>query len=106
PTLSEDKMLPFDPAFERGSLAMGPRAAATRPPATGGDGRLDFAMLAHDIRGALQGVFGGLAAIGAEDLPAEMREQLQRIGAAARTIQNLSDALAGIGRGAEAEDVP
>jgi CheY-like chemotaxis protein len=81
-------MRPLDPAFELGS-----RLAAMEPAA-----RLDFAMLAHDIRGALQGVLGGLAAIGAEDLPAEAREQLQRIGAAARSIESLSDGLAGLNR--------
>ena len=102
-------MVRLDPAFERGSLANAPQDAVTLAPApqsarTGE--RLEFAMLAHDIRGALQGVFGGLAAIGADDLPEEAREQLRRIHAAAGTIQNLSDGLARMGRGAEPEEAP
>ncbi len=84
-------MLPLDPGFDRGSH----RAVA------GSAGRLDLAMIAHDIRGALQGVYGGLAAIRVDELPAEVREQLQRISAASNTIQDLSDELATLNTGGE-----
>lgn len=91
-------MVPFDPALGGGSRVPAPVVAPLPEP------RLDLAMFAHDIRGALQGVFGGLAAIRVEELPAEVREQLQRIGAASRTLQCLSDGLSALSPGAELVD--
>ena len=61
-------MRPLDPAFDMGS-----RLAAESPGA-----RLDFAMLAHDIRGALQGVLGGVAAIRLDDLPSSLDTLIAR----------------------------
>ena len=43
----------------------------------------------HDIRGALQGVLGGVGQIEAAALGAEAREQVERIAAAARTLAGL-----------------
>ena len=60
---------------------------------------LDLAMLAHDIRGALQGVIGGIAAIDANRLPADVQEQLSRISTAAGSIESLTGLL-----GSEARD--
>jgi CheY-like chemotaxis protein len=80
-------MRPLNAAFDSGSS---PATTAPMP-----EGRLELAMLAHDIRNALQGVYGGLGAIEAEALPAEVQEQLRRIATAARTIEALSESLAG-----------
>jgi CheY-like chemotaxis protein/HPt (histidine-containing phosphotransfer) domain-containing protein len=89
-------MRPLDPAFDMGS-----RLAAESPGA-----RLDFAMLAHDIRGALQGVLGGVAAIRLDDLPDAAREEIKRIAVAASLIEELSCDLAAFGReaGARSDD--
>ncbi len=80
-------MRPLNAAFDSGSS---PATAAPMP-----ESRLEFAMLAHDIRNALQGVFGGLAVINSTDLPPEVEEQLQRITVAARTIEALAEAMVG-----------
>lgn len=86
-------MKPLNAAFDSG---MSPAAATPLP-----GSRLELAMLAHDMRNALQGVFGGLGALEAGDPPAEARAQIQRIASAARTIEALSDVLAGSGEAAE-----
>jgi CheY-like chemotaxis protein/HPt (histidine-containing phosphotransfer) domain-containing protein len=48
-----------------------------------------MSMLAHDIRGALQGVVGGVAALGASPLPPELTVQIDRIAAASRALESL-----------------
>lgn len=52
----------------------------------------DVAMLAHDMRGALQGVMGGIAMIDAAGLDAALREQMARVVASAETLSYLVDA--------------
>lgn len=84
-------MRPLDPASDMGS-----RLAAMAP-----GPRLDFAMLAHDIRGALQGVLGGLAAIRDEDVSPPVREELRRVAVAAELIEELSGGFATLGRDGE-----
>ena len=64
-------MKPLNAAFDSG---LSPAAATPLP-----ESRLELAMLAHDMRNALQGVFGGLGALEAGDPPAEARAQIQRI---------------------------
>ncbi len=46
-------------------------------------------MLAHDIRGALQGVIGGVATVDRETLPSEAREQFDRIANACHSLAGL-----------------
>lgn len=53
------------------------------------------AALAHDLRGALHGVMGGVAMLRRVDLTAEVREQVDRIGAAADTLSCLAMTLVG-----------
>lgn len=69
----------FDPTFD----GVQPRDAR------GPDGAFDRSMLVHDIRGALQGVVGGVAALDAAHLPAGLREQCDRISAASRALESL-----------------
>jgi CheY-like chemotaxis protein len=79
------KMTAIDPTLELGQ----------RPPTVGPvDGR-ELAMLAHDIRGALQGVIGGISQIDATLLPPELREQVDRVAAAAKTLACLVGAMVG-----------
>jgi len=52
-------------------------------------------MLVHDLRGALHGVLGGVALLDAAEMPAALREQIARIGAAARTVVQLAEDLVG-----------
>ncbi len=92
-------MRPFDLGFDRA-----PRLAADGGTIAETGAPLDFAMIAHDIRGALQGVFGGLASIRGEEQPADVREQLQRITASAQAIQSLSDDLARLNRALPVEE--
>lgn len=61
-------------------------------------------MLAHDIRGALQGVVGGVAALEASRLPPELAAQVGRIAAASRSLESLIS-VAIEGRGDEAQTV-
>ncbi len=52
-----------------------------------------LAMLAHDIRGAVQGVLGGVVLLESAEVDAATRSQLARIGAAAETLSSLVGAL-------------
>ena len=52
-------------------------------------------MLHHDLRGALQGVIGGIGRIQAAVLPDDVREQADRAAAAARSVASLVGALIG-----------
>ena len=52
-------------------------------------------MLAHDMRGALQGVLGGIAQIDAGALTPGAREQVERISAASKTLACLVGAMVG-----------
>lgn len=61
----------LDPAFESGRLAVTPR---------------DMPMLAHDLRGALQGITGGIALIDATRCDPLTRDQLNRVSAAAEMV--------------------
>ncbi len=72
------------------SLDAGPGASGGRLP----EGR-DVAMLRHDIRGALQGVIGGIGQIDAAGLDARTREQVDRVAAAAQTLRALVCAVLG-----------
>lgn len=49
----------------------------------------DMAMLAHDVRGALHGVVGGVAMLEGADLAPQVREQVERIGAAGKSLADL-----------------
>jgi CheY-like chemotaxis protein/two-component sensor histidine kinase/HPt (histidine-containing phosphotransfer) domain-containing protein len=55
----------------------------------------DRAMVCHDVRGALQGVIGGVAMLEGEALPPPAREQFDRIAASAKTLACLVDGLVG-----------
>jgi CheY-like chemotaxis protein len=55
----------------------------------------DHAMLLHDMRGALQGVLGGVTLLEEATLPPEARAQADRIAAAARTLVCLVQGLFG-----------
>lgn len=55
----------------------------------------DRAMLAHDLRGALHGVIGGVAMLGRAPLAQETRGQVDRIAAAARNLSCLVGDLLG-----------
>ena len=72
------------------SLDAGPGASGGKLP----EGR-DVAMLRHDIRGALQGVIGGIGQIDAAGLDARTREQVDRVAAAAQTLRALVCAVLG-----------
>lgn len=50
----------------------------------------DLAMLAHDIRCALQCIQGGLASINIDMLPLPTQEQLRRVAVGARAIERLT----------------
>ncbi|MFT3972622.1 MAG: response regulator [Amaricoccus sp.] len=52
-------------------------------------GDRELEMLRHDVRGALQGIVGGVGQIDAVQLPASMREQFERVSAAAETLVRL-----------------
>ena len=54
----------------------------------------DLAMLAHDIRGALQCIQGGLASIDIAGMPLSLQEQLRRIAVGALAIERLTVLLA------------
>lgn len=72
--------------------------AAVRGPGApngAGTGVSDQAMLAHDIRGALQGVIGGIIQVDAARLDPDLREQVERITAAAKTLDCLIRAALG-----------
>jgi two-component system, OmpR family, aerobic respiration control sensor histidine kinase ArcB len=58
------------------------------------DGR-ELAMLRHDIRGALQGLFGAIGQIETAALDADAREQIDRIAAAARSLSDLVGSVLG-----------
>jgi CheY-like chemotaxis protein/HPt (histidine-containing phosphotransfer) domain-containing protein len=51
------------------------------------------AMLAHDLRGALQGVIGGVARLNGVALAPEVRAQVERIAEASKTIVRLAGGL-------------
>ena len=57
----------------------------------------DIPMLAHDIRGALQGVIGGVIALEQQDPPDEVAEQVARISTATRSLDHLVGLLLGDG---------
>jgi len=50
-------------------------------------------MIAHDLRGALQGVVGGVAMLDQADVAPPVREQLNRIAAASQALAGLIDCL-------------
>lgn len=56
---------------------------------------LDRALLAHDLRGGLSDILGGLSAIDLASLPAETREQVERVLAAADAVGSLVHAALG-----------
>ncbi len=74
-----------DPGRRPESVAAGQARATSR----------DFAMLAHDIRGALQGVIGGVIALEQQDPPDEVAEQVARISTATRSLDHLVSLLLG-----------
>lgn len=49
----------------------------------------DEAMLAHDLRGALQGILGGISVIDGAEVDPDLRWQLERVFAAAETVSCL-----------------
>ena len=55
----------------------------------------DRAMIVHDLRGALQGVLGGVAMLDAFEVAAEARGQIDRVGASAKTLAGLLNGLLG-----------
>lgn len=59
---------------------------------TGADGR-ELAMLRHDIRGALTGVTGAVEQLGSVVLPPEVRQQVEQVSAAARSLTGLVEVL-------------
>jgi CheY-like chemotaxis protein len=50
---------------------------------------VDAAMIAHDVRAALQGVVGGVAALERASLPATLESQIDSIIASSRLLENL-----------------
>ncbi|MFQ8430616.1 response regulator [Amaricoccus sp. W119] len=56
---------------------------------------LDRALLAHDLRGGLSDISGGLSAIDPASLPVETREQVERVLAAADAVGSLVHAALG-----------
>lgn len=58
-------------------------------PSDGGRSDRESAMLRHDVRGALQGVIGGVSQIDLTLVPASVREQVERTAAAAMTLARL-----------------
>lgn len=50
---------------------------------------VDAAMIAHDVRAALQGVVGGVAALERASLPAMLASQIDSIVASSRVLENL-----------------
>ncbi|MFO1104689.1 MAG: response regulator [Amaricoccus sp.] len=80
----------LDPAFESGRLAVTPR---------------DMPMLAHDLRGALQGITGGIALIDTVRCDPLTRDQLNRVSAAAEMVTFLVASLLDDSGGAEPDPV-
>jgi CheY-like chemotaxis protein len=72
-----------DPSFDLGQT---PQIARPRP---------EVAMLVHDIRGALNGVIGGMGEIEASEIPPGLREQVERVVTAARSLSGLTAMLLG-----------
>lgn len=60
----------------------------------------EHAMLRHDLRGALQGIVGGVAQIDAATVSQAVREQIERVAASAKTLARL------LGLGDEADSTP
>jgi CheY-like chemotaxis protein/two-component sensor histidine kinase len=82
---SKDDMTVIDPNWEQGrGVAGGPTDRAA-----------ELAMLHHDVRGALQGVIGGIGQIDLAGCDGRTREQFERIAAAARTLACLVGELVG-----------
>jgi len=82
---SKDDMTVIDPKWEQGrGLAGGP-----------GDRAAELAMLQHDVRGALQGIIGGVGQIDLAGCEGRTREQFERVAAAARTLACLVGELLG-----------
>ena len=66
-------------------------AVARRGPAAPGMELLDRTLLAHDLRGGLNGILGGLAALDPETMPRDMREQVERVFAATESLACLME---------------
>ena len=79
--------------FGNGMTTIDPAMLSGRPVEAG---PRDPNMLAHDVRGALQGIHGGVAALGRMELAAEAREQVDRIAAASRILHCLIAGLVGL----------
>jgi CheY-like chemotaxis protein/two-component sensor histidine kinase len=87
----KDDMTVIDPNWERS------QSAAGAPGDRAGDRAAELAMLHHDVRGALQGVIGGVSQIELIGFDGQTREQFERIAAAARTLACLVGELVGDG---------
>jgi two-component system, OmpR family, aerobic respiration control sensor histidine kinase ArcB len=61
---------------------------------------LDAAMLAHDIRGALHGVVGGVAMLDVPGLPEDLATQVARVAASTRSLAGLIERAFGAEAGA------
>lgn len=78
-----------------GEFVLQARHIMTRidPPPEGwglaGAGPRELAMLAHDVRGALSGVIGGIALLDRSAMDDDMRMQFDRIAAAAQALSSL-----------------
>jgi CheY-like chemotaxis protein/HPt (histidine-containing phosphotransfer) domain-containing protein len=78
-------MSAIDPSFDLGQTPEISRSPAAR----------ELAMLAHDIRGALNGVIGGMGEIEASELSPRLREQVERVATAARSLASLTAMMLG-----------